>query len=176
MRSIPALQWASGPKAIRMTSKNSMDPIDRKLLIEIQKDASRTTDELANLIGSSPSSVQRRLARFKREGIVTADISIVDPGMLGQSLSFVVGLVIDRKQSDLYAALRDRVNSTNQVQQAYNVTGEMDFILIVTAPSMDAYDVLMERLLKQNPNVRKYITSAILQTYKRSLFTPVPSE
>jgi Lrp/AsnC family leucine-responsive transcriptional regulator len=159
-----------------MTGKNSMDPIDRKLLIEIQKDASRTTDELANLVGSSPSSVQRRLARFKRDGIVTADISIVDPVVLGQSLSFVVGLVIDRKQSDLYAALRDWVNSTDQVQQAYNVTGTMDFILVVTAPTMDAYDALMDRLIKQHPNVKRYVTSAILQTYKRSLFTPVPSD
>lgn len=156
-----------------MTGKNSVDATDRKLLTEIQKDASRTTDELANIVGSSPSSVQRRLARFKRDGIVTADISIVDPAMLGQPLSFVVGLVIDRKQSDLYAALRDWVNSTDQVQQAYNVTGAMDFILIVTAPTMDAYDALMDRLLKQNPNVKKYVTSAILQTYKRSLFTPV---
>ena len=153
-----------------------MDPIDRRLLIEIQKDASRTTDELASLIGSSPSSVQRRLARFKRDGTVTADISIVDPVMLGQSLSFVVGLVIDRKQSDLYAALRHWVNSTDQVQQAYNVTGEMDFILIVTAPTMDAYDALMDRLIRQNPVVKKYVTSAILQTYKRGLFTPVPSD
>ena len=123
-----------------------MDPIDRKLLIEIQKDAGRTTDELATAVGSSASSVQRRLARFKRDGIVTADISIVDPALLGQPLSFVVGLVIDRKQSELYAALRDWVNSTDQVQQAYNVTGEMDFILIVTAPTMDAYDALMDRL------------------------------
>ena len=153
-----------------------MDPIDRKLLIEIQKDASRTTDELANLVGSSASSVQRRLARFKRDGIVTADISIIDPVVLGQSLGFVVGLVIDRKQPDLYAALRDWVNCTDEVQQAYNVTGEMDFILVVTAPTMDAYDALMDRLIKQNPNVKKYVTSAILQTYKRSLFTPVPSD
>jgi Lrp/AsnC family transcriptional regulator, leucine-responsive regulatory protein len=152
--------------------KNSMDPIDRKLLTEIQKDASRTTDELALLVGSSASSVQRRLARFKRDGVVTADISIVDPAVLGQ-LSFVVGLEIDRKQPDLYAALREWVNSTDQVQQAYNVTGAMDFILVVTAPTMDAYDALMDRLIRQNPNVRKYVTSAILQTYKRSLFTPV---
>jgi Lrp/AsnC family leucine-responsive transcriptional regulator len=153
-----------------------MDPIDRKLLIEIQKDASRTTDELATSVGSSPSSVQRRLARFRRDGIVTGDISIVDPLALGQSLSFVVGLVIDRKQPDLYAALRDWVNSTDQVQQAYNITGAMDFILIVTAPTMDAYDALMDRLIKQNPNVKKYVTSAILQTYKRSLFTPIASD
>lgn len=153
-----------------------MDQIDRKLLIEVQKDASRTTDELANVVGSSPSSVQRRLARFKRDGVVTADISIVDPVALGPSLSFVVGLVIERKQSDLYAALRDWVNTTDEVQQAYNVTGEMDFILIVTAPTMAAYDALMDRLLKQNPNVKKYVTSAVLQTYKRSLFTPVAAD
>jgi Lrp/AsnC family transcriptional regulator, leucine-responsive regulatory protein len=159
-----------------MMGKNCMDPIDRKLLIEIQKDASRTTDELANLIGSSASSVQRRLARFKREGIVTADVSIVDPVALGQSLTFVVGLEIDRKESEHYVALRDWVNSTEQVQQAYNVTGAMDFILIVTAPTMDAFAALMDRLLKQNPNVKNYRTSTVLQTYKRSLFTPVAGE
>ncbi|MBP6012050.1 MAG: Lrp/AsnC family transcriptional regulator [Alphaproteobacteria bacterium] len=154
-------------------TKTGIDDIDRNLLRAIQRDASLTTDALAGLVGASPSAVQRRLARLKKEGVLVGQVAVIRANLVGQSQTFVVGVEIERKRVDLYAAFRQWLDRTEEVQQAYNVTGASDFILIVTAASIEQYDALMEEMLKENPNVKKFVTSAVLQTYKRSLFTPV---
>lgn len=150
-----------------------MDIVDRKLLQAIQRDASLTTDKLAEIVGASASSVQRRLKRFKESGIVAGKMAVLDPKLVGQPLLFIVGLEIERKREDLYQRLRQWIDATDQVQQAYNVTGASDFVLVVSARSVEDYDALMDRMLSDNDNIRKYTTSAVLRTYKRGLFTPV---
>lgn len=151
----------------------SIDETDRQLLHAIQRDATLTTDELACMVAASPSAVQRRLTRLRRSGIVAEQVAVVRPSLVGQPLAFIVGIEIERKRTDLYASFRDWVERTEEVQQAYNVTGASDFVLIVTAATMEDYDALMDRMVAAHPNVLKFTTSAVLQTYKRGLFTPV---
>ncbi len=154
-------------------AKSGIDETDRQLLHAIQRDATLTADELAATVAASPSAVQRRLARLRRCGIIAEQVVVVRPGLVGQSLTFVVGVEIERKRADLYASFRDWLERTEEVQQAYNVTGALDFMLVVTATSIEDYDALMDRMVAANPNVLKFTTSAVLQVYKRSLFTPV---
>ncbi len=154
-------------------ARSDIDATDQQLLHAIQRDATLTTDELSCMVASSPSAVQRRLARLRRDGIIAEEVAVVRPSLVGQPLTLVVGVEIERKRADLYANFREWVERAEEVQQAYNVTGASDFILIVTAPTMEDYDALMDRMVNANPNVLKFTTSAVLQTYKRSLFTPV---
>ena len=153
-----------------------MDLADKKLLHAIQHDATRTTDELAELLGMSSSSVQRRLKHLRDRGVIQTQVAIVDPRKVGQALTLVVGLEIEQKRPDLYGQLMQWFASNSAIQQAYNVTGATDFVLIVSAPSLEAYDALMNRMMADNSNVKKYITSVVLQTFKRTLFTPVETE
>ena len=152
--------------------KSTLDPSDRHLLDLVQRDALRTTDALADLAGISPSSVQRRLKRLRDEGVITAHTAVVDPASVGQAMTFVVGIEIEQKRPDLYANLKRWLADHDAVQQAYNVTGSSDFILVVTAATLEDYDSLMGRMVARNPNIRKYVTSVVLQTFKRTLFTP----
>jgi Lrp/AsnC family transcriptional regulator, leucine-responsive regulatory protein len=96
----------------------------------------------------------------------------VHPGKAGQHMTFIVGIEIEQKRPDLYENLRHWLASADGVQQAYNVTGASDFMIIATAPTLDDFDSLMNRMMAENPNIRKYITSVVLQTYKRTLFVP----
>lgn len=150
-----------------------MDEFDRKLLDAVQRDASRTTEELAAALGSSPSSVQRRLKRLRQDGVIVGQIAVVQPQRVGHRLTFVTGIEIEQKRPDLYGNLQRWVLANDAVQQAYNVTGASDFVLIVAAPSLEAYDEVMNRMMADNPNIKKYVTSVVLQTFKRSLYTPV---
>ena len=150
-----------------------MDEFDRKLLDAVQRDAGRTTEELAAALGSSSSSVQRRLKRLRQDGVIVGHIAIVEPRRVGQGLTFVTGIEIEQKRPDLYGNLQRWVLANDAVQQAYNVTGASDFVLVIAASSLEAYDELMNRMMADNPNIKKYVTSVVLQTFKRSLYTPV---
>jgi Lrp/AsnC family leucine-responsive transcriptional regulator len=60
-----------------------------------------------------------------------------------------------------------------EVQQAWYVTGRGDYTLVVVCSSIEAFDALMERLVSDNRNIRKFTTSVVLKTVKRSLAVPV---
>ena len=72
--------------------------------------------------------------------------------------------------------LRSWLAGQEHVQQAFYVTGEADFILVVTAPDTETYDALMARLTVENPNVRKFTTNVALGVVKRGLTIPVGLE
>ena len=99
--------------------------------------------------------------------------AIVGAEAVGYPLTFIVGLEIERKRSDLYRSLQRWIVAQDSIQQAYNVTGAFDFALVVAAPSLEAYDGLMGEMIESSPNVRKYTTMVVLQTLKQETFVPV---
>lgn len=150
-----------------------MDSIDLRLLDRVQRDATLTNEKLGERVGASASAVHRRLGKLRRAGVIRAVVAVVDQAAVGSPLSFVVGLEIERKQPDLYDRLQRWLLSEDAVQQAYNVTGSSDFVIVVTAATVEGYDALMDRLLAANPNVKKYSTNVVLRSFKKCLFVPV---
>lgn len=150
-----------------------IDESDKKLLRVIQTEAGIGNELLAERVTMSVSAVQRRLKRLRETSVITADIALVDPAAVGCPLLFIVGLEVERKRSDLYGKLKRWFSQHEEVQQAYNVTGSSDFVLLVTASSLSEYDTFMGEMVEANPNIAKFTTSAVLKTFKRGLVTPV---
>jgi DNA-binding Lrp family transcriptional regulator len=153
----------------------SLDRFDKAILRIVQTDASLTAEALAERVGLSASAVQRRLQRLKAEGVVLRQVAVVDPVKAGRPTFFITALQIERERPELLDRLRQWLTANEQIQQIYYVTGEADFILVVTAPSVEAYDQLMGRLMAENENVRRFTTNVSLAAPKRTLFVPIES-
>jgi Lrp/AsnC family leucine-responsive transcriptional regulator len=151
-----------------------LDRFDRKLLEIVQREADLTAEVLAERVGLSASAVLRRLKRLRADGVIVAQTAVVDPQKLGKPVSFLAALEIERERPEHLARLRQWLAGEDQVQQVYYVTGTADFVLVIVAPDVVSYDVLMSRLMADNPNVRRFTTNVVLGTNKRSLFVPVP--
>lgn len=154
----------------------TLDTFDVQLLNIVQQDASLTAEQLAQQVGLSASAVQRRLRRLKECGVISGHIAVVDLRRLERNTSFVVSLQVEREHPELMAQLRHWLAAEAQIQQAYYVTGESDFILIVTAPDTESYDALMSRLMLANPNVKRFTTNVALGVVKRGLSVPLALE
>lgn len=150
-----------------------MDKFDKQLLALLQADADLTSEQLAEEVALSPSAIQRRVRRMKDDGAIERIIAVVDPKVAGPLNFFVVGLHIERERPELLAQLRRWLRGELQVQQAFYVTGDADFVLIVTAPDMEAYESFMSRLMVENTNVRRYTTNVSLGLVKRGLEIPL---
>ena len=150
-----------------------LDKLDRRLLNLMQEDAGRTAEVLSAEIGLSASAVQRRLRRMREEGVIAREIAVVDPRKVGRPTFFIVSLQIERERPELLAQLRKWLSEQEHVQQAFYVTGEADFILVVSVPDTESYDALMARLVSENPNVRRFTTNVALNVVKRGLTIPV---
>lgn len=153
-----------------------LDRFDRQLLNAVQADAAATSEKLAEIVALSPSAIQRRLRRLRDLGVIVRETAILDARLVGGPTFFVVALEVERERPELLAQLRRWIAVEEQVQQAFYVTGEADFVLIVTAPNTEAYDLLMTRLVSENTNVRRFTTNVALGVVKRGLTIPVPED
>ncbi|MES2453009.1 MAG: Lrp/AsnC family transcriptional regulator [Pseudomonadota bacterium] len=150
-----------------------LDRFDRKLLQIVQREGDLTADVLADRIGLSASAVLRRLKRLRQDGVITANVMLVDPAKVGKPSFFIVALEIERERPELVGRLRQWMAAEGCIQEMFFVTGTADFILVVAAPDIEAYDALMSRLVAENPNVRRFTTNVALGVGKRSLAIPV---
>lgn len=153
-----------------------LDNFDRQLLNLVQEDAGQTSERLAEQIHLSPSAIQRRLKRLRKEGVIARECAVLEPKKIGQPTFFIVSLQVERERPELLAELRRWLSREPHIQQAFYVTGEADFVLIVTVPDTDAYDELMSRLVRENSNLKRFTTSVALGVVKRGLTIPVPLE
>lgn len=151
-----------------------LDRFDRQLLNLVQADAGQTAEQLAEQVALSPSAIQRRLRRLREQGVIVRDVAIVDPRKTGRPTLFIVSLQVERERPELLAQLRTWLAAQEHVQQAFYVTGEADFVLVITAPDTETYDSLMSRMVGENPNVKRFTTNVALGVVKRGLTIPIP--
>ena len=59
------------------------------------------------------------------------------------------------------------------MQQCYGVTGEADYLLVVTVASMEDYDALTRRLFEGDDNIKRFRTSVTLARLKTGLRVPL---
>jgi Lrp/AsnC family leucine-responsive transcriptional regulator len=163
-----------GGAFFRQLDVMDLDRFDRQLLNLVQQDAAQTADRLAEQVGLSPSAIQRRLKRMREQGVILRDIAIVEPRAVGRPTFFVVSLEVERERPELLAQLREWIAGRAEIQQAFYVTGETDYVLVITARDTEAFDALMSRLVKENPNVRRFTTNVVLGLLKQGLTIPVP--
>lgn len=151
----------------------TLDRFDRLILSAVQADASLTSEQLAQRIPLSASAIQRRLRRLKDERVILRETAVLDARKLGGFGVYIASLQVERERPELLARLRAWLAACDQIQQAYYVTGDADFVLVVTAPDPESFDQLMAALVAENPNVRRFTTNVMLSLVKRSLDIPV---
>lgn len=153
-----------------------LDTFDRQLLNLAQDNSERTAQQMAESVPLSVSAIQRRLRRLRQIGVIQRHCAVVDPTMVGQLTFFVVSLQVERERPELLTALRRWIAEEPQIQQAFYVTGESDFVLIVTAANTVSYDALMAKMMQENPNVRRFTTNVAMNLVKRGLTIHINEE
>jgi Lrp/AsnC family transcriptional regulator, leucine-responsive regulatory protein len=156
-----------------MTEDTSLDDFDREILRRVQLDARATGEDIGADIGLSAAAVQRRLKRLRKLGVIVAEVAIVNPIAVGQAMTFIVGVELERERADMLDAFRKAARADPNVQQCYYVTGEADFILIVVARDMDDFESFTRRLLFDNANIRRFTTSVVMARDKVGNAVPI---
>lgn len=121
-----AIELSRGTAQYSCVKKTALvlDDTDHQLLDELQADAGRTLRELGEVVGLSPSAVQRRMGRYRASGLLSRLSAVLDP-RFSPDLVLVVCLVqVERESRRLHEAYNRRLLAAPEVQQAYTVYGE----------------------------------------------------
>lgn len=149
------------------------DRIDARILEIVQKNNRLTSEVIGELTGLSATACQRRLKRLRSEGIIEADVSIVPPKAVGRPIQMLVLVTLERERSDIIDRFKKAIKSSVEVVNGFYVTGDADFVLYVTASSMEDYEQFTRRFFYDNSDIKGFKTMVIMDRVKAGLAVPI---
>lgn len=155
-----------------MASRQFLEPVDHRLLAELQANAEITNAALAEKVGLSPSSCLRRVQRLKEDGIILRTVALVDGEKVGQGLRAMVEVMLDHHGGPQRRDFVARVRQESAVLSAWAVTGEPDVVLILSLRDMKDYQRLCERLFSNDANVIRFRSHFVMDSYKDETALP----
>lgn len=151
----------------------NLDSFDRAILALLQRDNLMPQRLIAEHINLSAPAVQRRIKRLQETGVISANVAVLEPGHIGRTLTAIITVQLVNDRPDLSRDFKARISAEAAVQQCFYVTGETDYILIVTATDMEDYQAICRRLFEGDDNIRRYSTSIALERIKTGLQMPI---
>ncbi len=143
-----------------------IDRIDRSILMVLQKNNRIPNVDLAEQVGLSPPACLKRVKRLREAGVIIGDVSIINPELVGNRITFVVSIEMNSDRGDVYKSFRQSILKYQEVTQCYQISGSYDFLLVVQVGSLPAYERFIEGSLRRDLNIRKFHTSISLRTVK----------
>ena len=156
-----------------MPASPPLDRFDLAILDILQADNTTPQRVIAQAVHLSAPAVQRRIRRLQDSGVIRANVALLDPAKVGLPLTIVLEVHLENERPDRTAPLRARIAAEEAVQQCYSVTGEADYLLVVSVASMADYEALTRRLFDGDDNVRRFRTSVALASLKTGLRVPL---
>lgn len=152
--------------AKQTTERPRMDALDHRIVATLQRDGSLTKAQLAEAVGSTPSTCLRRVAELKNLGVLKGCVYLADRVKLGRSIRAIITVTTRNHTKDLRASFASSILQEPAITQAFGVTGELDAVLIGHFKDMEEYQALCDRLFDGDPDVVRYTTLFAVETYK----------
>jgi Lrp/AsnC family leucine-responsive transcriptional regulator len=137
---------------------DALDDLDRRILNQLQHDASLTNHALAERVHASPPTCLRRVRRLTELGVIAKQVVILDPSKLGSTLTAIIEVTLDHQSAENLQAFEEIVLREVAILQCYRVSTGPDFVLIAQVVDMPAYHALVHRALTAAANVRNVRT------------------
>lgn len=153
----------------------NFDATDLRLLDLLQTDASLSNQELAERALTSPATALRRVRRLLDAGVIERRVALLSPTALGEGLSALVEVTLDRQGAEHLQAFEDRAVNEVAVQQCWRVSPGPDFVLVLRVTDMPAYQALVQRLFTQDANVRNVKAFFAVKRAKFDPRQPLPA-
>jgi Lrp/AsnC family leucine-responsive transcriptional regulator len=124
-----------------MHKNSEIDPFDEKILRALQSDARKTSIELAEVVGLSPSSCHRRQRDLEQRGIIRGYRADIDPAVLGQSFTVLAAVQLERHVRSDVQAFRKAVTQLPGVLEVHHIAGAFDYLLRVAVADLASYEI-----------------------------------
>ena len=124
-----------------------IDPTDRKILFELQRDASQSMEDLGAAVNLSRNAVWRRVKQLEEAGVIRARVALLDPAALDLPLTAFVQV---RTSTHSATWLRDFAAATAAIPEilgVYRMTGDLDYLIRIQARDVADYDRIYQNLI-----------------------------
>lgn len=143
-----------------------LDPIDRKILSELQADGRMTNVELSRRVGISAPPCLRRVRTLEESGLIRGYHAEVNARELGFEVQVFAMVGLDSQAESELSAFEERCRNWPLVRECHMLNGEVDFILKCVAPDLSSFQSFLTGQLLTTPNVASVKTSLVIRGAK----------
>lgn len=151
----------------------SLDDIDRRILSQLQADASIGNADLAERVGSSTASVWRRIKAMEANGLLKRSVRLLDPLVLGYGVNVFCHVRVRSHARDVRGAFESFVSERPEILECFSMSGDWDYLLRIVAIDVADYERFLMRVLVEHPSVGGASSHFALSMTKYSTALPL---
>lgn len=149
------------------------DGFDLKLLTALQANAALTNADLGDQIGLSASQVSRRRQKLEETGVIRRYRAALDPEALGLTVTAYVGVTLGAHSRENARKFRNMVTAMPEVQEAYTLTGDVDYMLKIVVRDLKKLSRIINDDLLPQEAVQHVKSSIAMETLKDDNLLPL---
>jgi DNA-binding Lrp family transcriptional regulator len=157
----------------RRPASSAIDEFDQRILALYQHDTRLVAEAIGEKVGLSAASVQRRLKRMREVGVIVRETAALNGSAVGVPVICIVGVDLVDERAVHIDSFKKAMLKHRNVQQCYYVTGEIDFILVVTTRDLAEYEAFTREVFMNNRNVRSFTTYVVMDAVKVGTALPL---
>ncbi len=150
-----------------------LDGFDLAILRYLQQNCRHSAELIGAEIGLSATEVQRRIRKLRDEGVIKAEVAVIAAAAVGYPFTVLVEVAFKKGLADVIDNFRQDMQALTEIQQCYYLTGDFDFLLVVQASDMAAYERFTRAVFFVNDNISKFRTTVVADTVKQSYCLPI---
>lgn len=148
------------------------DEIDRRLLAELQIDASESLEALGKRVGLSRNACWNRIKRLEEAGIITERVVQLNAKKINLALTVFIAVRTNQHDPEWLETFARETRTIPEIQGVYRMTGDLDYLIKARVPDVEAYDELYQRLIRKVP-LSDVSASFVMQEIKETTALPL---
>jgi Lrp/AsnC family transcriptional regulator len=124
-----------------------LDRLDKKILSILQEDATIPVAEVAKRVGLSTTPCWRRIQKLEEDGVILGRVALLDPRSVNTKVTVFVSIVTNQHSEEWLRRFAELIREFPEVVEFYRMSGQVDYLLRVVVPDIEAYDAFYKRLI-----------------------------
>tara|TARA_Y100000739_G_C20536130_1_gene431344 strand:- start:209 stop:667 length:459 start_codon:yes stop_codon:yes gene_type:complete len=150
----------------------NLDLSDVRILKQLQRDASKSIEEISERVSLSRNACWRRIRRLEEDGILSKRVALVDAEAINLGQMVIVLISTNLHDSKWLKQFRAAVASMPEIMGAHRMSGDLDYILRVRVRDVKAYDKFYQRLISKVP-ISNVSASFVMEDLKDTTELPL---
>ena len=156
-----------------MEQPYQLDQIDRKIVVQLQQDASLSHAELAARVGSSPASVWRRIRALEKADVLGGSVRMVNADKVGCRVNVLCNIRTRSHTVEVRTGFEDFVRSRPEILECFSMSGDWDYLLRIVVRDVGDYEAFLMRILLTHPSVGSASSHFALSVTKHTISLPI---
>lgn len=124
-----------------------MDQTDARILDLLQTDATLGAAGIAARLGLDAGHVAARIRAFEADGTILSRVTLLDARKVGTGVTVFVAIVAPEHSEDWLDRFHRTLETFPEVMEFYRMSGQVDYLLRVVVPDIEAYDRFYKKLI-----------------------------